>query len=61
LKVFEIPKNFFQKVLWWGAGVKPLPCKPKFEKGDPQMWITFFHIRGALSGRANIPYIIAQT
>jgi len=24
LKVFEIPKNFFQKVLWWGAGVKPL-------------------------------------
>ena len=30
-KVFEIPKNFFQKVLWWGAGVKPLPDKPKFE------------------------------
>ena len=31
LKVFEIPKNFFKKVLWWGAGVKPLPDKPKFE------------------------------
>jgi hypothetical protein len=23
LKVFEIPKDFFQKVLWWGAGAKP--------------------------------------
>ena len=32
-KVFEIPKNFFQKVLWWGAGVKPLPYKLQFE-GD---------------------------
>ena len=30
-KVFEIPKNFFQKVLWWGAGVKPLPYKTQFE------------------------------
>ena len=32
IKVFEIPKNFLQKVLWWGAGVKPLPYKPKFRK-----------------------------
>jgi hypothetical protein len=35
LKVFEIPKDFFQKVLWWGAGAKPrrvLPDKSKFEK-----------------------------
>ena len=30
LKVFEIPKNFFQKVLWWSAGVKPLPYKLQF-------------------------------
>jgi hypothetical protein len=30
LKVFEIPKNFFQKVLWWGAGATPLPDKPQF-------------------------------
>ena len=34
-KVFEIPKNFFQKVLWWGAGVKPLPYKPQFESAHP--------------------------
>ncbi|MBR6783006.1 MAG: hypothetical protein IKM33_07445 [Clostridia bacterium] len=24
LKVFEIPKNFFQKVLWWGMGQCPM-------------------------------------
>ena len=30
LKVFEIPKNFFQKVLWWGAGATPLPDKLQF-------------------------------
>jgi hypothetical protein len=34
-KVFEIPKNFFQKVLWWGAGVKPLPYKLQFLPGKP--------------------------
>jgi hypothetical protein len=31
-KVFEIPKNFFQKVLWWGPGAKPLADKLQFEK-----------------------------
>ena len=33
-KVFESPENFFQKVLWWGAGASPcavvLPDKSKF-------------------------------
>jgi hypothetical protein len=28
LKVFEIPKDFFQKVLWWGAGAKPRRVSP---------------------------------
>jgi hypothetical protein len=28
LKVFEIPKDFFQKVLWWGAGAKPRRISP---------------------------------
>jgi hypothetical protein len=23
LKVYEIPKNFFQKVFWWGLGQSP--------------------------------------
>ena len=31
LEVFEIPKNFFQKVLGWGPGVKPLADKLQFE------------------------------
>ena len=34
-KVFEIPKNFFKKVLRWGAGAKPRIASPadksKFE------------------------------
>ena len=29
LKVFEIPKDFFQKVLWWGAGAKPRIAYPR--------------------------------
>jgi hypothetical protein len=33
LKVLEVPRNFFQEVSWWGAGVKPLPDKSKFK--DP--------------------------
>jgi hypothetical protein len=31
LKVLEVPRNFFQEVSWWGAGVKPLPDKPQFD------------------------------
>jgi hypothetical protein len=30
LEVFEIPKNFFQKVLWWGPGATPLAYKLQF-------------------------------
>jgi hypothetical protein len=30
LRFLGIPKDLLQKVLWWGAGVKPLPDKPKF-------------------------------
>jgi hypothetical protein len=31
LKVFGVPRTFFQKGSWWGAGVKPLPDKPQFD------------------------------
>jgi hypothetical protein len=28
LKVFENPKNFFQKVFWWGLGQRPKIIPP---------------------------------
>jgi hypothetical protein len=30
-KVLGSPETLFQKGFWWGAGVKPLPDKSKFE------------------------------
>ena len=35
LKVLGSPETLFQKGFWWGAGVKPLPDKPKFEISFP--------------------------
>jgi hypothetical protein len=36
LEVFEIPKNFFQKVLWWGPGATPLADKLQFTRNSLQ-------------------------
>jgi len=38
-KVLEVPRNFFQEVSWWGAGVKPLrariPTNPNLKRTYP--------------------------
>ena len=45
IKVFEDPRNFFQKVPWWGMGRRPIQSlSPNFDAGQGLEGLEFFGV-----------------